>query len=71
MNKLVVLVIGFSLFTSVIKAQDSFDPDELLNQARELILNDKYLEGRKIAFRALAKYPDYADILILVGRSYA
>jgi len=71
MNKLVVLVIGFSLFTSVIKAQDSFDPDELLIQARDLILNDKYLEGRKIAFRALAKYPDYADILILVGRSYA
>ncbi|REG92754.1 YaiO family outer membrane protein [Algoriphagus antarcticus] len=53
------------------KAQDSFDPDALLVDARTLILDGKYIEGRKIAFRALSKYPDYADILILVGRSYA
>lgn len=53
------------------RAQDSFDPDELLVQARTLIFNDQYVEGRKIAFRALEKYPNYADILILVGRSYA
>ncbi|MBC6369139.1 YaiO family outer membrane beta-barrel protein [Algoriphagus sp. AK58] len=53
------------------QAQETFDPDELLSQSRSLILDGKYLEGRKIAFRALAKYPDYADILILVGRSYA
>lgn len=52
-------------------AQDSFDPDILLKEARELIFDDKYNEGRKIAFRALEKYPNYADILILVGRSYA
>lgn len=54
-----------------LKAQDSFDPDELLLEARTLILDGKYAEGRKIAFRALDKYPTYADILILVGRSYA
>lgn len=54
-----------------LKAQDSFDPDELLLEARALILDGKYAEGRKIAFRALDKYPTYADILILVGRSYA
>lgn len=53
------------------QAQDSFDPDELLIEARALILDEKYLEGRKIAFRAIDRYPDYADILILVGRSYA
>jgi YaiO family outer membrane protein len=53
------------------RAQDSFDPDELLLQARTLILDDKYAEGRAIAFQALEKYPNYADILILVGRSYA
>ena len=63
------LAVVLAIFSS--KAQDSFDPDELLVQARELILNDKYVEGRKIAFRALKKYPNYADILILVGRSYA
>jgi YaiO family outer membrane protein len=62
-----------ALLSSVfcVQAQDSFDPDELLVQARELIMDDKYVEGRKVAFRALEKYPNYADILILVGRSYA
>jgi YaiO family outer membrane protein len=52
-------------------AQDSFDPDVLLVEARKLILDGNYIEGREIAFRTLAKYPSYADILILVGRSYA
>lgn len=71
MKKILAFVfIGFAFLNSV-KAQDSFDPDELLVQARELIFDDKYQEGRKIAFRALDKYPNYADILILVGRSYA
>lgn len=63
-----LLTIAFSLD---LKAQDSFDPDDLLIDARTLILDGKYVEGRKIAFRALSQYPDYADILILVGRSYA
>lgn len=65
-----LLLIGFAAFGNL-SAQDSFDPDELLLNARELIFNKKYQEGRKIAFRALDKYPTYADILILVGRSYA
>jgi YaiO family outer membrane protein len=52
-------------------AQESFDPDDLLAKARTLILSGNYQEGRKIAFKALEKYPTYADILILVGRSYA
>lgn len=71
MKKLLVTGIGLFLMVFASKAQDSFDPDELLIQARELILNDDYIGGRKIAFRALEKYPTYADILILVGRSYA
>ncbi|MBN3519130.1 YaiO family outer membrane beta-barrel protein [Algoriphagus lutimaris] len=65
-----LLLIAFLGFGSLM-AQDSFDPDELLKEARTLIFDKKYQEGRKIAFRALDKYPDYADILILVGRSYA
>lgn len=71
MKKAFILLI-FSLVCSMaVKAQDSFDPDVLLVEARTMILDGKYTEGRKIAFRALAKYPEYADILILVGRSYA
>ena len=61
-----LLGINFSAFS-----QDSFDPDQLLEESRILILDGKYIEGRQIAFRALSKYPTYADILILVGRSYS
>ena len=71
MRKLFIVVFSLLASISSVQAQDSFDPDELLVQARELILDDKYIEGRKVAFRALEKYPNYADILILVGRSYA
>ncbi len=63
------IVLILAVFSS--RAQDSFDPDELLAQARTLILDGQYQSGRKIAFRALEQYPAYADILILVGRSYA
>lgn len=68
-----ILLFGVALLLGItsIQAQDSFDPDDLLLEARTLILDDKYQEGRKIAFRALEKYPNYADLLILVGRSYA
>ncbi|MDR7128292.1 YaiO family outer membrane protein [Algoriphagus sp. 4150] len=71
MKKIAVFLICFMVFSMAVKAQDSFDPDVLLAEARALILEGKYMEGREIAFRALSKYPDYADILILVGRSYA
>ncbi|MFC3881064.1 YaiO family outer membrane beta-barrel protein [Algoriphagus namhaensis] len=67
-------IIAFFLMvlgSQLVWAQDSFDPDQMLLDARELIFDGKYDEGRKIAFRALNGYPDYADILILVGRSYA
>ncbi|MEN2282002.1 YaiO family outer membrane beta-barrel protein [Algoriphagus sp. SE2] len=66
----IILFIGFAAFGNLL-AQDSFDPDELFFEARELIFDKKYQEGRAIAFRALERYPEYADILILVGRSYA
>lgn len=70
-KKIFLTGIAVILLHTAGKAQDSFDPDELLVQARTLILDDHYIEGRKIAFRALEKYPNYADLLILVGRSYA
>ncbi|EAZ82853.1 YaiO family outer membrane beta-barrel protein [Algoriphagus machipongonensis] len=71
MKKIGLLILFGLVYISPSLAQDSFDPDELLVEARNLIFDDKYQEGRKVAFRALEKYPDYADILILVGRSYA
>lgn len=70
MKKTLLLLFFFSAAQWTL-AQSSFDPDQLLIEARELILEGKYQQGRAIAFRALDKYPTYADILILVGRSYA
>ncbi len=71
MKKIPLIFLVILSFSNLASGQDSFDPDELLIQARELILDGKYHEGRKIAFKALSQYPEYADILILVGRSYA
>lgn len=71
MKKTLSIFLLILSISNLANAQDTFDPDELLVQARELILDGKYSEGRKIAFKALSKYPDYVDILILVGRSYA
>ena len=71
MKKALILLFSIMALSISVQAQDSFDPDVLLVDARTLFLDGKYVEGRKIAFRALSKYPDYADILILVGRSYA
>lgn len=71
MKKFLIILIGIILSANSVLAQDSFDPDELLVQARDLVFDKKYIEGRQVAFRALEKYPNYADILILVGRSYA
>ena len=52
-------------------AQESFDPDELYANARKLILDGKRTEGRLILSKVLSKYPDYGDVLVLMGRSYA
>lgn len=53
------------------QAQDSFDPDELYKDARKLILDGKRDEGRAILHQVLGKYPSYADVLILMGRSFS
>jgi YaiO family outer membrane protein len=51
--------------------QDSFDPDELYFEARSLILDGKREEGRDILRKVLSKYPEYADVLVLMGRSFS
>ncbi|MCR9014729.1 YaiO family outer membrane beta-barrel protein [Aquiflexum gelatinilyticum] len=52
-------------------AQESFDPDQLFLNARKLILDGKRDEGREILYKVLKKYPEYGDVLILMGRSFA
>ncbi|WP_373493920.1 YaiO family outer membrane beta-barrel protein [Aquiflexum sp.] len=52
-------------------AQESFDPDELYFEARKLILDGKREEGRDILRKVLSQYPEYADVLVLMGRSFS
>jgi YaiO family outer membrane protein len=58
-------------FPKTILAQESFDPDKLYIEAKKLILDGSRQDGRKILSKVLVKYPDYGDVLILMGRSYA
>lgn len=67
---LFLLLIQGYLPTTVI-AQESFDPDELYFEARKLILDGKREEGREILRKVLSKYPEYADVLVLMGRSFS
>jgi YaiO family outer membrane protein len=69
--KKILLVLVLSFFTQILFAQQDFDPDQLFLEARKLILEGKRDEGRKVAHRILDKYPEYADVLILVGRSHS
>ena len=76
MNKLtmyfsLVLFIILGLIPYATWGQESFDPDEKYFEARELILKGERDAGRQIAFRILERYPNYGDVLILVGRSYS
>ncbi len=59
------------MIASFVMGQTSFDPDEKYLEARKLILDGKRTEGQQIAFDILEKYPTYADVLILVGRSFS
>ena len=52
-------------------AQENFDPDVLYQDARKLIFDSKRDEGRAVLHRVLARYPAYADVLVLMGRSFS
>lgn len=67
---LLIVLLSFGMCYSV-QAQTTLNPDAAYKVARELIQEGKYLEGRKLAFRAIDAFPNYADILILIGRSYS
>ena len=45
MKKAFVFLVLTMAFSYGLKAQDSFDPDVLLGDARTLILDGKYIEG--------------------------
>ena len=73
LTKILFLSVVFLTMTlpTIGLAQESFDPDMLYLDARKLILEGKREEGRMILSKVLGKYPEYGDVLILMGRSYA
>lgn len=51
---------------------DQYTVDELFDKARKAAFeNSDYEEARTLAFRALERSPDYHDIRVFVGRTYA
>jgi len=72
MKYLILLIMLASQTLSIpVMAQETWDPDSMFWEARELILNRKRDEGRSIAYKILEKSPEYSDVLILVGRSHS
>jgi YaiO family outer membrane protein len=72
MNKISIVVFLFLSISFRIKAQDSLSSDELFTNARNAAFKDKnYEKAKDLAFEALEKSPNYADIDIFLGRIYS
>jgi len=68
----IILLLFIQLFSPLLAiGQESFDPDELYFEAKKLILDGKREEGRDVLRKVLNKYPEYADVLVLMGRSFS
>lgn len=52
-------------------AQTINNPDSVFLEARQLAFDDRYEEARALAYQILISYPEYHDVRILVGRTYA
>lgn len=72
MNKLSVILLLFLAISTGSKAQNSLSSDELFSNARNAAFEDKnYEKAKKLAFEALEKSPNYADVDIFLGRIYS
>ena len=53
------------------KAQQKPNADSLFQKARDAAFSERYAEARKICRQILSYYPDYYDVSILMGSTYA
>jgi YaiO family outer membrane protein len=72
MYKFTIITLVFWVISFGSKAQKSPSSDELFTNARHAAFEDKnYEKAKQLAFEALKKSPDYADIDIFLGRIYS
>ena len=72
MYKFTIITLVFLAISFGSKAQKSPSSDELFTNARHAAFEDKnYEKAKQLAFEALKKSPDYADIDIFLGRVYS
>lgn len=72
MNKFTIILLLFLAISFHSKAQNSLSSDELFTNARNAAFEEKnYEKAKELAFEALKKSPNYADIDIFLGRIYS
>ena len=72
MNRFIVLLLLLLPVSFRIQAQNARSSDELFADARKSAFENKdYQKAKELAFEALKKSPDYADVDIFLGRIYA
>src|SRR5690348_6487363 len=72
--KRMLTTVIFLLLVASVKAQTGYDTlgvDELFKIAREKAFGGEREESRKICTLILSRSPGYADVKILMGRTYA
>ncbi len=72
MNKITAVLIFFLAISFQVKSQNPLSSDELFTNARHAAFEEKdYPKAKELAFEALEKSPNYADIDIFLGRIYS
>ncbi|MEO8820490.1 MAG: YaiO family outer membrane beta-barrel protein [Ginsengibacter sp.] len=72
MNKFTIILLLLLTISFHSKAQNSLSSDELFTNARNAAFEEKnYDKAKELAFEALKKSPNYADIDIFLGRIYS
>ncbi len=67
-----ILIAGFLLVPTGAVSQSDLTEDELFEKAREVAFNEEdYEKARTFAYRALEQSPNYYEIRVFVGRTYA
>jgi YaiO family outer membrane protein len=71
MKKIVILLLLISTFTVSSQDWKNKDSDELFEMARDEAFNGNRVKAREMLIYLLDKSPNYADVRILLGRTYA
>ncbi|MBP7497033.1 MAG: YaiO family outer membrane beta-barrel protein [Bacteroidales bacterium] len=66
-----IFFFSFSLYSQQTTVTDTIDVDKVFEQARQLAFTGKKAEARGLCRLILKKSPDYADVRVLLARTYS